>query len=132
MEITSKHFEYNQTSNISIFEGDVNATKGEDNILADKITLYLTSDKKLNKLVAEGDVKFRVKDNNSTYVGNSDKLTFVAPKELFIFEGDVHIKKVEDNQQLFGEKVIINKKEGTAKVIGGDKKPLKFIIKVNE
>jgi len=131
LEITSNHFEYNQSSNISIFSGDVNATKGSDNILSDTITLYLTKDKKLDKLIADGNVSFKVKDNNSTYIGKSGKLTYIAPKELFIFEQNVHIQKIEDKQELFGEKVIINKKDGTARVIGKKHQPLKFIIKVN-
>jgi lipopolysaccharide export system protein LptA len=132
MQITSKHFEYNQTANISIFTGDVNVTKGTDNILSNKITLFLNKNKKLQKLVANGDVKFRVSDKNATYVGKSNKLTFIAKDKKFIFEGDVHIKKVQDKQELFGNIVVINKKAGTANVLGEKNKPLKFIIKVDE
>jgi len=51
---------------------------------------------------------------------------------MFIFEGKVHIKKLEDNQELFGDKVVINKKNGTANVVGKQNEPLKFIIKVDE
>lgn len=132
MQILSKHFEYNQTANIAKFIGDVNVTKESDNILCNKLYVYTSKDKNLDKLIANGNVKFIVKDKNSTYKGKSDKLTYIAPKQLFIFEGDVHITKIEDNQQLFGEKVIINKKDGTANVVGKKNEPLKFIIKVNE
>jgi len=132
MQILSKHFEYNQTANIAKFIGDVNVTKESDNILCKELYVYTSQNNKLDKLLAKGNVRFIVKDNNSTYKGKSDKLTYIAPKQLFIFEGNVHITKLEDNQQLFGEKVIVNKKDGTAKVIGNKNKPLKFIIKVNE
>ena len=44
----------------------------------------------------------------------------------------MHIKGLQDNQELFGDKVVIDKKAGTANVVGDKKKPLKFIIKVNE
>jgi len=132
MEITSKHFEYNQTSNISVFVGDVNVTKENDNILSDKLVVYLTKDKKLNKLIATGNVRFKVNDKNITYKGKSDILKYFAQKELFIFKGNVHIKRLQDNQELFGDKVVIDKKAGTANVVGDKKKPLKFIIKVNE
>jgi lipopolysaccharide export system protein LptA len=132
MEITSKHFEYNQTSNMSIFIGDVNVTKEKDNILSDKLVVYLTKDKKLKKLIATGNVRFIVNDKNTTYKGKSDILKYFAKDEVFIFKGKVHIKKLQDNQELYGDKVVINKKAGTANVIGGNKKPLKFIIKVND
>jgi len=132
IEILAKHFEYNQTSNISIFTGDVNVTKGNDNILSDTLYVYTTNQKKLAKIIAIGHVKFKVTDKNSTYKGKSDKLTYIASKQLFVFEGNVNIIKLDDNQQLFGDKVIINKKEGSANITGSSNKPIKFILKVKE
>ena len=132
MQILSQKFEYNQKQNLSKFIGDVNVTKEKDNILCDKLFVYSSKDKKLNTLVALNNVRFIINDENATYKGTSNKLTYIAPQELFIFEGKVHITKIQDNQQLFGDKVIINKKNGTAKVIGKENKPLKFIIKVND
>ncbi len=129
--INSKFFKYNQNKNISIFTKDVNVTKQLDNILCDKLVVYFDKNKKLSKMVAFDNVRFVVNDKNSTYKGKSDKLTYIAPKQLFIFEGHVHITKIQDNQQLFGNKVIIDKKNGTANVQGQKNKPLKFIIKVN-
>jgi lipopolysaccharide transport protein LptA len=132
MQILSKTFEYDQAKNVSKFEGDVNVTKDKDNILSDILYVYTTKNKKLYKLVAIKNVRFVVTDNNATYKGSSDKLTYIAPQKLFIFEGKVHIKKLQDNQQLFGDKVVIDKLHGTANVIGKENKPLKFIIKVND
>ena len=131
MQILSQKFEYSQKNNVAKFTGDVNVTKLKDNILSDILYVYSSKNKKLNKLIAIKNVRFTINDKNSTYKGSSQKLTYIAPKKLFIFEGKVHITKVQDNQQLFGDKVIIDKKNGTAQVIGKDKTPLKFIIKVN-
>jgi len=132
MQILSKKFRYDQVKNVSKFEGDVNVTKEKDNILSDILYVYTNKNKKLEKLVAIDDVRFIISDKNTTYKGKSDKLTYVAPKKLFIFEGKVHITKVQDNQQLFGDKVVIDKLHGTANVVGKENKPLKFIIKVND
>jgi lipopolysaccharide transport protein LptA len=132
LEITSKDFKYDKIKNISYFSKDVNITKEKDNILSDLLTVYFNKNKKIDKMVANGHVKFLIHDKNSTYKGNSDIFTYIAPKELFVFEGNVHITKVEDNQQLFGEKVIINKKTGESKVFGQKSKPVKFILKVND
>jgi len=131
MQILANHFEYNQMKNISKFIGDVNVTKEKDNILTDKLFVYTTKDKKLYKLIALGHVKFKINDKNTTYIGNSGKLTYIKPKQLFILEGNVHITQLPSKQQLFGEKVIINQKTGTANIAGAKNKPLKFIIKVN-
>jgi len=132
LEITSKNFKYDKKNNISYFRNDVNATKGKDNILSDILIVYFDKDKKIKKIIAEKNVRFLLNDKNSTYKGTSDKITYTPKDEIFVFEGNVHITKLEDNQQLFGNKVIINKKTGESKVFGGKNKPVKFILKVKD
>jgi len=132
MEIHSNHFEYNQTSNISKFIGDVNITKEKDNILSDTLFIYMDKNKTLDKLIAIGNVKFIINEKNSTYKGRSDKVIYIVPTQIVIFEGKVKILRLPENQKLYGDKVIINKKEGTAEVLGEKNKPIKFVIKVKE
>ena len=131
MQILAKHFTYNKQKGVSIFKGDVNVTKEKDNILSSILYVYTNKNNKLQKLIAIGNVKFRVTDKNSTYKGVTDKLTYDANQEIYNFEGHVHITKLEDNQQIFGNKVIINKKTGNAIVdSNNDNTPVKFILKV--
>jgi lipopolysaccharide export system protein LptA len=132
LEITSKSFTYNEARKISTFIKDVNVTRGMDNILCDKMDIFFNDKKKPIKIVALNDVRFQIKvDTNSTYKGKSNKLVYLIPEEKIDLEGNVSIKKIEDDQRLYGEKVIIDKKNKTANVIGNDK-PIKFIIKVND
>ena len=131
MQILAKHFTYDKNKNISIFKDDVNITKENDNILSNTLYVYTNKKNKLQKIVAIGNVKFRISDQNSTYKGQTDKLIYNANKEIYKFEGNVHITKLEDNQQIFGNKVIINKKTGNA-IVDSDNNntPIKFILKV--
>ena len=131
-KIESKNFEFDNKKLISVFEGDVNVTRGEDNILTDKAVLYLSKKRKLQKMVANGDIKFKISNDGSIYVGQSDNLSYNAIKQLFILSGNVHIKRVDDNQTISANKVIFDKKNGTLKVMGTENKPLKFILKVDE
>jgi len=132
LEITSKNFQYDKIKNISYFKNDVNVTKGKDNILSDILIVYFDKDKKIKKIIAKQNVRFLLYDENSTYKGISDEIIYTPKNEIFVFEGNVHITKLEDNQQLFGNKVIINKKTGESKVFGGENKPVKFILKVKD
>lgn len=133
LEITSKTFNYNETKKISTFTTDVNATRGFDNILCRKMNIFFNDKKKPVKIVAIDNVKFRIQtDANSTYKGTSKKLIYLVPEDKIFIEGNVSIKKLQDDQRLYGEKVIIDKKNKTAKVIGNNKKPIKFIIKVKD
>jgi len=133
MQIYAGYFFYNDKTHVSKFTKDVNVTKAEDNILADVVYVYLNQNKKLYKLVAIGHVKFHIKDKkNNTYKGTSDRLLYTAPTERYTLEGNVHVTKVEVQQELYGKKVIIDKIHGLANVTGGDNTPLKFIIKVKD
>jgi len=128
LEILAKSFEYNKTKRLAIFKKDVNATKQKDNILSDIMYLYTTPQKKIKKIIAIGHVRFIFNDKNDTYKGKSDKLTYLALKDTFIFEGHVYIKKIKANQDVTGDKVIINRKTSLVKVLSDDNKPIRFTL----
>ena len=131
LKITSKFFNYDPKKQISIFKEDVNATKEKDNILCDELIVYFDNNKKAKKVVAKGDVKFIIAlDNNSTYKGNGEVLIYNLKKgDIILNKGK--IVKIETNESVKGEKIILNRINKSAKVIG-DKKPVEIIIKVNE
>jgi lipopolysaccharide export system protein LptA len=130
IQISAKSFQYDKANNISYFRNDVNVTKEKDNILSTYLTVYFNKNKHIDKMIAEKNVRFIIHDKNSTYKGRSNSITFIVPKDLFIFTGNVQITKLEDNQKLFGDRVIINKKTGDSRVFGKKDQPVKFIFKV--
>jgi len=132
LHIVSKKFFYDSKKLESIFIGDVNVTKGKDNILADKMIIYFNKNKKPLKYIAEGRVKFLlVLDNNDTYKGYCDKLIYNFLNENIFLEGNAFVKKLETNESISGDKIKINRKTKDMEIIG-NKKPVNIIIKVNE
>ncbi|NPA55314.1 MAG: hypothetical protein GXO40_03030 [Epsilonproteobacteria bacterium] len=127
LEISSKFFEYNKTKNMATFKKHVKVIKGRDTILSDELYIYTLPSKKLKQLIAKGHVRFKVFNNNILYRGSSDELIYFPKKQKFVFRGHVHITK--QKQQLYGQEVVIDKKNGLANVIGDNNKPLKFILK---
>jgi lipopolysaccharide export system protein LptA len=132
LKITSKYFHYNMSQKQSVFKDDVNATKGKDNILADKIIVYFNQNKKPQKFVAEGNVRFVISlDQNTTYKGRSDMLVYQLKNGNITLSGNANIVKTDTNESVKGNKIILNRFTKNAEVIGG-KKPVEIIIKVNE
>ena len=131
LKIISQFFSYDPKKQISIFKKDVNATKEKDNILCDELIVYFDKNKKAKKIVAKGNVKFIIfLDKNSTYKGKSEVLIYNLKKgDIILNKGK--IVKIETNESVKGEKIILNRINKSAKVIG-DKKPVEIIIKVNE
>ncbi len=131
LHIKSQKFVYDSKRLKSVFTGDVNATKGKDNILSDEMIIYFNKQKKPVKFEAIGNVRFKfVLDNNITYQGHCEKL------EYFIKSGDIlllknaYVKKLETNESISADKIKINRFTKDVNVIG-NKKPVNIIIKVD-
>ena len=131
LNITSKKFFYDSKKLISTFIGDVNATKGKDNILADEMKIFFNKKKKPLKYIAKGNVRFVLSDANITYKGHCDKLIYNFLTTDVYLIGNAFVKKIETNESISGDKIRINKKDKTIEVLG-NKKPVNIIIKVNE
>ncbi len=132
LKVTSKYFHYDMAGKISVFKGDVNATKGKDNIVAGEMKVFFDKNKKPLKFIATKNVRFIISlDKNSTYTGKSDKLTYQLNNGNIILQGNAKISKLETNESVKGNKIVLNRKTKNAEVTGG-KKPVEIIIKVNE
>jgi len=131
LKITSKSFNYYPDKFYSDFKGDVNVTKGKDNILADEIKVYLNKNKTFKKLIALGNVRFVLNlDNNVTYQGKSDYLEYQLKSGNIILKNG-YIKKLETNESIQGKYIKLNKFTKQVVVKGGNK-PAVVIIKVKQ
>jgi len=131
LKITSKTFNYYPNKLYSDFKGDVNVTKDKDNILADEIKVYLNKDKRFNKLIALGNVRFILNlDKNSTYKGKSDYLEYQVKSGNIILKNGI-ITKLQTNESIKGKYIKLNKFTKQAIVKGGNK-PAVVVIKVKE
>ncbi len=133
LEITSKNFEASEKKLISIFTGDVHVKKGKDRINSQKLIIYFSKDKKPIKYEALKDVTFKISlDNNKTYEGRAQKIIYIPKEMKYIFEKNVFILQKPDMRKIYGEKVILNRVTGKAIVKGNEKRPVKFIFKIEE
>jgi len=132
LKIVSKTFNYYPNKLYSDFKGNVDATKGKDNIKANEIKVFLNKNKKLKELIAIGNVKFILNlDKNTTYKGYCDYLDYKIKSGDIILEGNAFVKKLETNESVKGKYIKLNKFTKKTLVKGG-KKPAVIIIKVKE
>ncbi len=132
VEITSNSFEADETRRVSIFTGDVHVKKGKDRIDSQKLIVYFDKERKPIKYEALKDVTFKiVMDSNKSYEGKAQKIVYFPKEAKYLLEKDVFILQKPENRKIYGEKVIVNRQNGQARVEGG-KKPVKFIFNVEE
>ncbi len=133
VEITADHFEADQLKKITEFSGNVHMKKGNDELNASKVLVFFDKNRKPIRYEAVGKSSFIVyMQNGRYYVGRADRLVYLPKKEVYELYGNVVLKEPLLERTIFGEKVVVEKSTGRARVKGDEKRPVKFIFKVEE
>jgi lipopolysaccharide export system protein LptA len=115
LKIKSDQFEADQKAGISIFTGNVNIVKYNDELNASKVTVYTDKKNQPTKFVAVGNAKFKIKTQEGIrYQGRAHKVIYLPLKKEYQFYKDVHLKQLGENKDIFGDEVILNTTEGKA------------------
>lgn len=133
LQIKANSFSADQKKGVSEFVGNVNVIKGQDEINASKIVVYMNSEKRPKKYVATGDVSFHiVTQDGSEYTGYSQKVVYIPLKKEYMFYKDVHIKQIGEKNEIISDEVVIKTTEGKAKAKSNTDKPVIMIFDVKE
>lgn len=133
MQVIADSFERNQLKGLSTFLGHVSIKKDLDELNASKVLIYVDDANHPIKYYASGDVSFTIStENNTTYVGRSQKLTFLPLESIYKFETDVFLRDGETSRTLSGESIHINIKTGDAKIIGKEKAPVRVTFDLED
>ncbi|WP_273524783.1 lipopolysaccharide transport periplasmic protein LptA [Mailhella massiliensis] len=100
VDVTADTMVYNADKNTVVFQGKVEAVRGEFKMWSELLTLYLTSKNDtgkeknsaapamegsdLDRIVAEKNVRFQ----NGTQTGSAQKATYYSAKSLLVLEGN--------------------------------------------
>jgi lipopolysaccharide transport protein LptA len=126
-EITADRFEMDNKAHITKFIGSVRVAQQDDRIYSDLIDVYTDKKNRPKKYVAINNVRFKIKNSTDFYRGTCGKLIYTPATQEYILLGNARVDQNNDSKILMGEKIIIHRGTGKAKVFG-DKKPVKFIF----
>jgi len=135
--IDAKNFEAFDEKGFSLFQGDVKLKRGKDRLNSDKLEVYISKEDKKKKrepqkYIATGKVDFEVVSNGKHYEGKGDKVIY-NPKELkYTIIGNGYLKEKVEDKTLYGDKIYINQQTGEARVHGTSKKPVRFILNIED
>jgi len=133
LKIKANSFEADQKKGISVFIGNVNIVKENDEINASKITVYTDEDNKPTKYVANGNVKFSITtQDGDKYDGKSQKVIYIPSSKEYYFYDDVHIRQIGEKNEIIGDEVVIKTVEGKANAKSNTNKPVIMIFDVEE
>nr|WP_260173429.1 lipopolysaccharide transport periplasmic protein LptA [Campylobacter sp. 19-13652] len=133
IEISSKSFYANEAQLKSEFNGDVLVKRANDELRANKAIVYFDKKRQPLRYEAIGNAKFKAILKGKRYSGSGDKLVYDAINETYTIIGNGHLKELDGDKNVYGQKIVINQKNGTYNVEGGDTtQPVRFIFNVQD
>ena len=133
LKIKADYFESDQKKGISVFRGNVHIKKSYDEINASKVTIYTDKERNPVKFVAEGNVSFKLMDEQKKrYVGKAQKVIYAPQKEEYRFYTNVHLRQIGDKKEIQGDEVIFDAIAGKASAKGVKNNPVIMIFDIKE
>ncbi len=135
--IDAQNFEADDKKGISSFDGDVKIEMGKDKLAANSVDIYFETNKNTGKktplkYIATGKVKFEIVNEQKHYKGKGNKVIYFPSKQEYTVIGNGFIEELNDNRKIYGDKIYVNQVSGEAKVQGSEKKPVRFIIDIEQ
>ncbi|WP_455756047.1 lipopolysaccharide transport periplasmic protein LptA [Sulfurimonas sp.] len=129
LKVKANSFYTDQKTGISVFEGEVNIIKENDELNASEVTIYTDKDNKPTKFVAKGDASFRITTKEgSLYKGKAQKVVYFPKTKEYRFFTDVYLSQVDEKKEIIGNEVVLKTIEGKAHAIGAKSEPVIMIF----
>jgi len=133
LKIKANNFNSDQKKGISVFKGDVNIIKENDEINASIVTVYTDKDQQPTKFIAQGDVSFIVTtQNGATYKGKAQKIIYKPKIKEYYFYQDVHLQQIGDKKEIIGDEVVLKAIDGVAHAKSKSSKPVIMIFDMQD
>jgi len=132
-EITSREMTYTGEQSLVVFSGDVHVLRPDFELWSDELHVFLKSgadleqnstgeDENIEKIIARGSV--RIKGDGRE--GRSGLLTYFPDTETVHLEDQPRL--LENRNTVEGETIILNLRDNTSQVLGGDRQRVRVIF----
>ncbi len=133
LQVKANSFSADENAGISIFIGNVNVIKANDELNASKVTVYTDKKRQPTKFVAIGDVCVHVQTiDGAIYNGKAQKVVYFPEKKEYYFYKDVYLEQVDEKKEITGDEVVLKTIEGKAYAKGDKSEPVMMIFKLKE
>ncbi len=133
LKIKAKTFDSDQKKGISVFKGNVNIIKENDELNASKVIVYTDQNQQPTKFIAEGNVSFVIStQDGASYRGQAQKTIYIPKTKEYFFYKDVHLKQIGENKEIIGDEVVLQSIDGKAYAKSKSSKPVIMIFDLEE
>ena len=133
LKVKANSFTSDQNTGVSVFSGNVNMIKANDELNASKVTIYVNKERKPTKFIAVGNVSFSITSKNGgVYKGVAGKAIYLPSKKEYYFYENVHLQQLNDKKEIIGDEVVLKTTDGKAYAKGLKKEPVIMIFNIDE
>jgi len=133
LKITSDFFSADENEGVSIFRGNVNVIKENDELNASEVIIYTDKKNKPTKFLATGNVSFFIETKQGAkYSGTANKAIYIPLAKEYRFFQDVHLKQLNEKKEIQGDEVVLQTVNGKAYAKGMVKKPVIMIFDIDD
>ncbi|MBS5830078.1 MAG: lipopolysaccharide transport periplasmic protein LptA, partial [Campylobacter concisus] len=97
-----------------------------------KVVVHFDKKRQPVKYVATGNARAKIFMKDKHYDGKGDTLTYEPAKQTYTVTGNGYLHEVETDKNVYGDKIVVNQKDGTYSVNSDEKKPVKFIFQIED
>lgn len=131
LKVKSDSFRADQGKGISVFSGNVNIIKMNDELNASEVTIYTNEKNQPTKFIAIGNVAFKIETKEGLkYEGTSNKAIYLPLDKEYRFYENVHLVQINDKKEISGDEVILSVTNGKAFAKGLEKEPVIMIFNI--
>jgi len=133
LRIKANSFSADELKGVSVFNGDVNIVKEQDELNASTVTIYTDKKNQPIKFVAVGNVSFKIETKTKAiYEGKANRVIFLPQEKEYHFYENVHLKQLNEKKEIQGNEVILNINDGKAHAKGLKEGPVIMIFDIEE
>ena len=131
LKIKANSFKADENTGVSIFSGDVNIIKKNDELNASEVTIYVDKKSQPTKFIAVGNVSFVIETKQgAVYRGQAGKVIYLPNEQEYRFFKNVHLKQTDEKKEIIGEEVVLKTTEGKAYAKGVKSEPVIMIFNI--
>lgn len=125
LKVKADSFSADENKGVSVFQGNVEMKKQNDELNATKITIYTNKKNKPTRFVAVGNVSFVVETKQgSKYKGNANKVVYLPEPKEYRFYNNVHLRQIDEKKEIIANEVVLSLVNGKAYAKGMKKEPV--------
>ncbi|TQR60589.1 lipopolysaccharide transport periplasmic protein LptA [Campylobacter troglodytis] len=132
IELSADRFYADEKSGENVLSGNVVVKKDQDILHSAKLLITTDSKRKPTKYKASGNASFNIILKDKHYKGGGNELIYDVLQDRYEITGNAFIQELVEKRRLYGDKIIIDKKQEKYEVISDKSKPVRFIFEVEE